>query len=256
MSDSTVISLVSLAVSILAATVSAIAMWRAYFSRFNPLVTVGSLRQRLYPIRSGGEKWFVFLFDLPVAFANAGARPGRVLGLRLHLHFPDVPIPGNYERIYASREVDHVKTAREAKDFFAWLEEVQLAEWMPFMVTAGGTVHKHFHFQTRWDQPVVQRHCECALEILSDSSRKWKRAARWQITLDKAIWSELLTHGNTISFSPEGDPERHKETHPTDLHKYVSSRDGIPMGGLGGAPSYLDWPDGTEGKDNNESASA
>lgn len=256
MSDSIAISLFSLAVSIAAAVASLVALWRGYLAKFAPLVTVGVLRQRVIPIRNEDSKWYIYLVDLPVAIANGGARPGTVLGMRLHLHFPGVPIPNNYERIYAVREVDPVKSNSTSKDFFAWLDDVQIADWMPFTVVPGATIRKHFHFQTRWDQPVVQKNCECGLQILTDSSPDWSQVARWDITLGMPVWSELLMHAITLGFDPLGAPPRDRDTYPKDLHKYISSNEQIPLGGFGTQPSYVDWPKDREEPTNDRPASA
>jgi hypothetical protein len=163
--------------------------------------------------------------------------------MRLHLHFPDVPIPDSYERISVTREVDTRKTRQLNRAFFEWLNEVTIADWTPFMILPGSTVSKHFHFQVRWDDPVVQEKCTCHLQLLTNRSDKWRTVSEWRISLDKSIWSELLTHGNTIGFPPVDPRVPHAESNPRDLYKYVGLKDEIPLGGFGAGPSYVDWPE-------------
>ncbi len=207
------------------------------------MAAVGSLRIRLFPIRSGDNRWYLLLFDLPLSLTNKGARPGQILALRLKLHFPDVPIPDNYEMVYVSREIDPLKASDSDRDYFKWLENITISSWAPFSVIPNQTVTKHFQFQARWDKPIYQEHCVCNLEYYSDKSNIWEEIAKYRVILSKVVWSELFTTGNSIIFPEEGDPGRHHETNPEDLHEYVFSDEPIPEGGFGAEPSFVDWPE-------------
>ena len=243
MDQSLAISLSSLVMSVLATAVSVIALWRAYLARFSPMTTAGYLTLRICPVRSGDNRWYVVLFDSSLAFANSGPRPGRITGLRLSLHFPEVPIPDNCIRIHATREVDHLKATHDFRDFFAWLDDVSIAHWSPFLLPVGSATNKHFHFQTRWDSPIIQKKCIATLEVLSDRSKRWQAAATWKVMLDKNVWSEFLSHASTFAFTPISFPHVLVESNPKVLPKYISDPDFRPTEGFIDCNSIPDWPD-------------
>ncbi len=91
--------------SFIALCISCVALWKGHFARFSPLALAGNLRHRVYPIRNGDRRWYITSFDIPVSVTNPGARPGLVTGLRLRLHYPELPFAGNHELISAKWEL-------------------------------------------------------------------------------------------------------------------------------------------------------
>ena len=226
-------------ISVIAATLALIALWKTHFANAKFIVIVGTLRLYVYPIKNEGKRWFIASFDAPVSFTNEGARPGKILGLRLLLRFPELPIPDNYECFYAKWEVDANKISRER---FTWVKDGRTAHWMPVVVLAKETVTKHFVFETTWDKPVIQKRIDCSMQMYSDVDRTWQELAQWDVSLTPRVWGEFTNVGTSFSYSTEV-LEREPRIQPPDLHKYTGSKEPIPESGLGAAPSYLDYPD-------------
>src|ERR1019366_4727063 len=97
--------LASLVISVVAIVVSLLTLWKTHFAPFSAVIVAGSLRLRIYPIRSGTTRWVMASFDVPVSFANEGARSGVITGLRLRVHFPKIPIPANCEFVQPNFEI-------------------------------------------------------------------------------------------------------------------------------------------------------
>jgi len=243
MQPSLLVSIISAVISVAAVTISLIALWKTHFAKFRPICTIGDLCLRIYPIRSERENWFIPSLDVPVSIANEGARPGKVLGLRISVSFPNLPIPGNREIFYPIWEVAPEKFRRIGRNRFQWIDEATLGEWMPFVVLPKTTVTKHLVFESRWTDPVIQNEVSFSMEIYTESHRKWTEIGKWQSCLSPAAWSELTIHGTSIGTHPIGAIEMEEQLHPPDLHKYTGTKEPIPEGGFGAGLSYLDYPD-------------
>jgi hypothetical protein len=230
----------SLLISITALVISLLAVWKTHFAPFSALAVAGRLRFRIYPIKNGDERWFIPSLDVPVSVTNEGARPGVVKGLRLRLCFPGIPIPGNHESITASFEIAPENSKHIDEDRFQWIDKIVVGAWMPFTVLPKATVTKHFVFEARWEDPVIQETVTCTLEV--SESGIWRKVVSWRLVLDATIWSELADNGGAISYIPDGDVSAQSTCVPADLHKYTGTKTPIPKGGLSGAPSYLDFP--------------
>jgi hypothetical protein len=240
MSPTIVISIISALISIGAVTLSIIALWKTHFAKSNFIPVVGNLGLRIYPIKNENSRWFIPSFDVPVSIVNQGARPGRVLGLRLLVRFPDLPIPDNRECFYPRCEVEASKICRER---FEWMHDASVAEWMPFVVLPKETVTKHLVFESRWDEPVIQKRITCTMQVYGDVEQAWKDIATWDVSLTASVWGELTNRGTSFSHTPDGAVHHSEEIHPPDLHKYTGSKDPIPEKGFGASSSYLDYPD-------------
>ena len=222
-----------------------IALWKTHFAKAKFIVIAGTLRLRVYPIKNEGRRWFIASFDAPVSITNEGARPGKILGLRLVLRFSELPIPDNREYFYAKWEVEGSKISRER---FTWIDEGKVAHWMPFVVLPKDTVTKHLVFESTWDEPVIQNRIDCSMEIYSDLDRTWQELAQWDVVLSPTVWGELTNRGSAFSYETEV-LHREDRIQPPDLHKFTGSKEPIPELGLGAAPSYLDYPDRLKSKD-------
>jgi hypothetical protein len=137
MSSTLIISLISALISVGAVVLSVITLWKTHFVKANFITGVGELGLRIYPIKNENRRWFIPSFDVPISIVNEGARPGRVLGLRLLVRFPNLPIPDNREPFYPRCEVDASEICRER---FKWIKGPSVADWMPFVVLPKETV--------------------------------------------------------------------------------------------------------------------
>lgn len=124
------ISIISACIAVAAFLVSLTTLWKAHFSRFNVLIAAGALCHRIYPIKDENENWFIASFDIPLSLTNSGAKPGMVTGLRLKLHYSNLPIPDNYEYICPIFEIDPKRSNEITKERFDWISKLLLAYWM------------------------------------------------------------------------------------------------------------------------------
>lgn len=237
----------SLLISISAFVISLLALWKTHFSPFSALPVAGRLMIRIYPIKSGNERWFIASLNVPVSVTNQGARPGVIDGLRLRLHFPKLPIPGNCEFIRPTFEIAPEDSKLISKNRFEWIDKIVVADWMPFTVLPKATVTKHFVFESRWENPVIQEIVDCTLEVRSDSG-SWEEVTSWRLSLIEEMWSELVDVGAAFTVHPNKADSVLNDCVPADLHKYTGSKAQITKGGLGEAhDSYLDYPMHDEG---------
>jgi len=184
--------------SLLAIGISLAVIWKTHLAPFSPLAAAGRLKLRIYPIRSGSTRWFIVSLDVPISVTNEGARRGVVQGLRLRLHFPKIPIPGHCDFLGPVFEISPADAEKISRDRFKWVHEIVLGDWMPFAVLPKATVTKHFVFESRWEDPVIQEVVDCTLEILSNG-RDWRKVDTWTLSLSGYIWSQLVEVGSGIS---------------------------------------------------------
>lgn len=229
-------------ISLLALLVSAIALWKTTFSKFNSIFSVGDLRLHIYPIRNGKEKWFIASVDLPLSVANDGAKPGRISDMHIHVYYPKLPIPNHWEIFSPKWDIDTTKF-RKSEDRFRWIDNAVLSDWMPFIVLSKQTISKHLIFETRWDKPVIQEKVTFTLEVKTDVDKEWKKIDSWNLSLTKEIWSELTEIGTSIgTASNKNLVVTENLLSPKDLHKYTGTDESIPHGGFKAKPSYMNYP--------------
>lgn len=229
--------------SFIALCVSCVALWKGYFARFSPLAIAGQLRHRVYPIRNEDRSWHITSFDVPVSVTNPGARPGIVTGFRLRLHCPELPFSGNHEFIPPVWELKPDKVNDIDKDRFTWVHEVVASDWSPFVILPKATATKHLLFETRWEQPVVQKQVVVTLELQADRRPKWLPVTEWKIILSPHVWVDLQS-GSSIGYSPATDQiPFESKCSPPDLHKYTGTKATLPTEGMISAakPSYLNY---------------
>jgi len=237
-----------MALSLVALLISCVALWKNHFARFSPLALAGNLQHRVYPIRSGDERWNLSSFDVPVSVTNPGAMPGRVTGMRLRLHYPELPFVGNYELIFPKWELDPKKLNSIDKDRFRWIDEVVIGDWSSFVVLPKTTVTKHLLFETRWDKPVVQRRVVAILELRSDERDDWRRVSEWTFGLPADTWVDLES-GRAMVHVPDNSQEPFEsQCSPPDLHKYTGTKANLPTQGAleSMEPSRLDYHESDE----------
>ncbi len=204
-------------ISVVALAISLLALWKTHFAPFSALAVAGLLTLRIYPIQIGTNRRFTVSLNVPVSVTNVGARPGVITGLRLRLHFPRIPIRGNCELIPPAFEITP-EDARQIGHDREWTEKIVVGNWMPFIVLPKATVTKHFVFESRWDDPVIQELVDCTLQIRSGPGR-WRKVKTWQLALIAEIWS-VLVDGSSISY-PTSVDDPFGECMPPDLHKYT-----------------------------------
>ena len=227
----------ALLVSLAAVTISFIALWRTHLSPFRPTFTAGKLRRCIYTIESDGERWHIVSFDVPLSVANLGVRVGHLNGLRLKLSFPDLPIPGNFEILPVQWEIPPREARLISSDRFTWLQELSVTDWLPVTVLGRSATTRHFIFETRWDEPVVQGRVLARIEALSDRRDKWDTIAQYEFSLYPDEWAEMVHAGSSFVSSPFGSSHTSEGTHPPDLHRYTGAKARIPDEG---SPRHLD----------------
>ncbi len=245
MNISLIISFISLAISILAVIFTSIELWKNNFSRFKPLTLVGNLRLRVYPIKSGKERWFIPSLDIPINIANEAARPGKILSIRIVVHFSKLPIQGNKEIFYPKWEVDAEEFNKYGKDRFDWIKKAVLSDWMPFIILSKTSISKHLIFEPNgsWENPVIQHQVLFTMEIFSEPEKKWRQIGKWEFSLLEPVWSEMTENGTSFGAKSIDAYEIEKEMiYPADLHKYTGTTSPIPKGGFNAEKSYLDYP--------------
>jgi hypothetical protein len=235
-------ALLSVVIALAALLISFLSLWRTHFSRPRPIVVCGRLRQRIYPIRNEQRNWYLASFDLPLSFLNPGAQPVLVTGIRLRLHFPKIPIPGNGEILSAKWEIAPADAERIDRERFKWIREIRPVDFMPFAILPRQTLVKALILETRWDEPVVADEVDATLEWRLSSGASWRKGAAWKMNLDRFHWSELANVGTSMSYAANGAQAQDDQLVPKDLHKYTGTKDPIPEDGFATAPSHLSYP--------------
>jgi len=222
------IAIVSLLVSCAAAVTALVALWRSHLAPFQPVVVVGDLGHRIYTIGDQARRWYISSFDLTVTVTNEGARTGHVLGLRLRVTFPELPITGHYELLPVTFEIPHADTRKITAERFNWIEEIPAVHWVPFVVLARESKTKHFIFETRWEDPVIQNKVDAQLEVLTSAEKAWRPVGRFQCNLTPHVWAQMVHGGSAFSYSAEGSPVVGRICNPPDLHKHTGTEAVLP----------------------------
>jgi len=171
-----------------------------------------------------------------------------VTGLRLRLHYPELPFPGNHEFIAAKWELKPDQLNRIDKNRFEWIDEVVAADWSPFVILPKTTATKHILFEANWGEPVIQKRIVATLELQADWRNKWLTLTEWKLALLPKLWVDLA-NGSCMAYVPDQGHSQHwSECSPPDLHKYTGTKATLPAEGLvmAAEPSYLDYPQSKE----------
>lgn len=240
--DVVTVACISAGVAIVALAISIITMWRAHFSLLNPIAVVGRLCQRVYPIKNDVDEWYMMSVDIPISLCNPGAQPLLIQGVRIRLHFPEIPIPKNYELIHAKWEIKSEQARKIDKNRFQWLQDICPIDWMPFTVLSKATVTKHLIFETRWEDPVIQTKTHVSIEVLSSSEKSWVVVGEWELNMGAKMWVEMASFGRGIVCVLKESKVEYGEKFPKDLHKYTGTKDPIPTTGGMSSSSSLNYP--------------
>ena len=179
---------ISIAISSSAFILSAIALWQTHFAKFKIVCTAGNLRLQIYPF----ESYYLPCVDIPITVTNVGALAGKVTGIRIRVSFPSLSTSKNYEFLDPIWDVDFKKYNPISNKRFEWIEKAVVGEWMPFVVLPKQTISKHLIFELRWDEPVFDDNAVFELEIRTSISKKWKKIARWNISLSPGMIDENI----------------------------------------------------------------
>lgn len=193
------ISLGAATFSLIAIIVSGIALWKTHFVKFSPILSVGSCRLRIYPIKNEDKRWFISSFDIPLSFTNQGAQAGRIEDIRIKVTFPELPIPNHYEMFYPKWDVNGNELS---KNRFTWIDNSVKENWMSFIILPKETKNKHLVFESRWDEPVIQDIVECQLEIKCDNKKDWSKVTKWKLRITKGVWYDMAEKGVSYGTSP------------------------------------------------------
>ena len=238
------IALTSAGIALVSGGMSAVTLWRTHLAPFKPMFAVGDLSFRVFPIRSGDERWFIASYHAAITVTNVGARAGHLKGLRLAITYPTLTFE-HKELMPARFVVDGEKyESAIARDLFSWGEQgIFKGHWMPAILLPKESVTQHLLFEARWEQPVIQPAINIRLEVLVENNASWVPAATWTTSLSEWMWSELTRAGTSFTVSPDGSElSAWGYTEPRSLHRYTR-----PRGELGDHEpvdsSFLDYPD-------------
>jgi len=237
--DAIAISGISASISGLALIASCISLWRTHFSKPRPIITVGGLNHRIYPISNKDKLWYLSSYIIPISFTNAGSQPILMNCVRLKLKFPKIPIPDNYEILYAKWTIDDSALRKIDKNRFEWIDRCSPKDFFPFTILPKSTEIRNFIFETRWDHPVIQETIKVSLEIPLNKKGKWLKVNEWVLKQNARVWTELAKVGGSVTYPCFPFKSLDELINPKDLHKYTGTREEIPEKGFDSSPSYL-----------------
>jgi len=220
--------------------VSIISLWKAYLAPLKLEVAAGELRFRIYPVKNSVKKWYLPTFTVPISLANVGAKPGKVLSLRLVAHYPQIKPAGAKETFRWYGEVEPRQFRKDAQHIFKWQNTSVIAGNEPFIVPPKSTYTKYMVFKKRWDHPVGAKEIRYTLQIYTDRKNKWHDIETWTMSLTPLYWSELTENLSSIGVSSDSTPRKYTETIPKDLHSLIRIDSKIPKGGFQTEPTYVD----------------
>ena len=250
-----VTDMLSVLASVAALIISIVALWRAYFARFRPLILTGDLFFKIFPIKDSGAKWYIPSATVTISVANEGARPGAVLGLRLVATYPKKISVPHYEVLAPAFDLDATMDEVIGENRFSWLKEHSTGNWKPIVIPTGGTITKRLVFETRWDNPIAPDLMVLSLEIFSNANKHWTKVNEWEIPLRVKEWAFFTGHDGGMRFPPKNDVLIWREQKPDNLHSQIIYRGPVPASWLRDAePSFLAYDDENNASENGESA--
>jgi hypothetical protein len=230
------------AVSIAAAVIALLALWRTHLRPFRMAAITGDLSVAIYPIGSEDSKWYIVSVETDVTIANAGARPGSVVGLRVSLRFLDVE--SRRQRCYLDARFVVTQDDQGAREQgrFAWLDACT-RRWSPVLLLPKEARTEAVLFERRIEHPISGR-LRFQLQAHVRPGRRWRKIASWELDLDREIFSFLVSRrkGGGISVPPRRAPQWERETKPADLFQQAGfPEDELPPPPFQGS-SKLDYP--------------
>jgi hypothetical protein len=166
--QSLVISIVAAIISLGSLTVAALTLWRTLLAPFQILVAVGSLQLRI----SRFDSKFGVQLIVPLTIANAGARVGKLRGVRIRIEGAS---PG-------SSSTQFVLVADELSGYENLnLQGATKRPWSPVFVLPKETVKQTLLFPFATDhQPLAGNQLSFFLEVYADGSNEWREIAGWR----------------------------------------------------------------------------
>lgn len=221
-------TVVSIAISIAAFVLSATALWQTHFAKFRIVCSAGNLRLQIYPF----ENRYVPSVDIPITVTNVGAQVGKVIGARVRVSYPDLSTSKNYEFLHPIWDVDYEKYNPISNKRFEWIDKAVAGEWMPFVVLPKQTISKHLIFESHWDEPVFYDNVIFELEIRISTSKKWGKAARWDISLSPGMLDENIDSVSSFIFTEASSIKINleKDIDVTELHNQINTKHHIKTG--------------------------
>jgi hypothetical protein len=219
------LSIASFAVALVAVAISLVSLYRSQLAPFRVVTVVGDLRLRIDRIKDSGQSWYMVHADIPVQVVNSGARIGRILGYRLRVSYPSLPIEGAYETFSAAFVAD------QRALMTGGLKAAIIDFWTPFSILPKAAVHQHIVFNRRWDDPVVAEKIRFTLQQARDGQEGWADVGSWELDIDVESFAEMV-RGSTYGVSPEGIPGDVVEIQPADLYSYLKPARRLPSRNL------------------------
>jgi hypothetical protein len=212
---------ISIAISSAAFILSVIAIWQTHFAKFKIVCSAGNLRLQIYPF----ERHYLPCVDIPIMVTNVGAQAGKIIGIRVRVSFPSLSISKNYEFLDPIWDVDYKKYNPISNKRFEWIDKAVVGEWMPFVVLPKQTISKHLIFESKWDEPVFYDNAVFELEIRTSISRKWKKIARWNISLSPGMLDENIDSVSSFIYmeTSSEEIERKENTELVELHNQINA---------------------------------
>jgi hypothetical protein len=215
------LSIASFAVALVAVAISLVSLYRSQLAPFRVVTVVGDLRLRIDHVKDGGQSWYMAHADIPVQVVNSGARIGRILGYRLRVSYPSLPIEGAYETFRT------VFVADQRALMTVGLKAAVIDIWTPFSILPKAAVHQHIVFNQRWDYPVVAETIRFTLQQARDGQEGWADVGSWESGVDVELFAEMV-RGSSFSVSPEGTPGDVVEIQPADLYSHLKPAGRLP----------------------------
>ena len=224
-------------ISLIALVLSAMAFWKTHLAPFRLVATFGILTLRIYPWRSGKNRWFVASADLPITLVNAGARVGKLFDLRIIFRECQRGPKAQKYILSAIYEIDTKLFQSDSKNPLAWHDSAVKGLWYPLIILPKEVISKHLIFEERWEHETLGNF-EVTLEALTNASGKWQTLGNWRILLHKELWEDLAEKGRSIGFPDLFFDAKVRE----DQLKRLDEK--ILLGLVGSnkeEPSYLDY---------------
>ncbi len=192
------LNFIAIGISVISLLISFYAIWKIYLSPFKLLISFGDPLLKTYKITpqvSGGKTiWYIPSIDIPITFLNIGARPGKVVDLRLTFSSlqKNINSSNQYEETFEPRWCVHYEDYNSKRqERFSWLRESVENDWYPFYVLQNTPMPKHIILESfRWDK-FPRGSFQIRFEVLTDESSKWRLLEEYEFSLDDSEISGL-----------------------------------------------------------------
>jgi hypothetical protein len=228
----------ALPVSVVAALIAGVALWRTQFSRGRLIFALGMGSVSVTEWKSKNGRWITPDLAVAISIANTGAQAAVIQELRLKARFPELPIPNAHEIWSFNSELD-LETELAQGQGRTTIAAMR-GNGPPFIVLPKANVDKRFVFWTRWEKPVMQT-IIFDLEVRTSLQPKWKVIGGWEFSFTPDGWVYLAREGGRFAVSAVTDKPGSpiEERVPADLHKYTGTEATLPADSGFRDPSYV-----------------